>query len=92
MSKNFYKDSNLDRRDALDDGTLTRSTKRSQNDKLDKFMSDKRITRSKTTYIKPEEKLLKDLAIDDQEHLTKAQANNRHGILKDFEMSEQKIF
>ena len=66
----------------LDDGTLTGSQKRSQNDKLDdKFMSDKRI-KSKTAYIKPEEeKLLRDLAIDDQEHLTKAQANNRHGVI-----------
>ena len=54
-------------------------------------MSDRRMTRPKTTSIKPEDKLLiKDLTIDDQEHLTNtAQANKV--ILKDFQMSEQKI-
>ena len=59
MSKKFSKDSNLDGIEALDDGMPTGSQKRSQNDKLDdKFMSDKRI-KSKTAYIKPEEKLLR---------------------------------
>ena len=53
-------------------------------------MSDRRMTRPKTTSIKPEDKLLiKDLTIND-EHLTNtAQANKV--ILKDFQMSEQKI-
>ena len=53
-------------------------------------MSDRRMTRPKTTSIKPEDKLLiKDLTIND-EHLTNTTQANKV-ILKDFQMSEQKI-
>ena len=53
-------------------------------------MSGRRKKRLKTIFIKPEDKLLiKDLTIND-EHLTNTTQANKV-ILKDFQMSEQKI-
>ena len=81
MEKDFSVKSKVDVLNCMSGKRMTRSKS-----KVDETV----LKRLKTTFLKPEDKLLiKDLTIND-EHLTNtAQANKV--ILKDFQMSEQKI-